>query len=317
MARIEGQIRIDAAPSAVYHALTDDGRLRVWFAEHAQIDLESGRYELWGRYTLGNPGSPATRLIAYEPERRLSYGWRLDGRDTEVAIELIADGGGTLLSLEHRNVADERPLIVETFWSMAAENLRAYLERGRPGLRFDYAAVPEGDVEFSIEIEASPETVFEALIEPSQVERYMTREHVTIEPEVGGRYDIGWGDHGPVKILDLTHGERLSYSWSAMDHGIGETMVSWQLQDSTGRTRLTLIHSGFAPDRVGLDFGMGWFDYLNRIKQMSEVGDSWRRPTVRVTDDRDIRNEGFYAPAAGIHDAVAGSPSRVRRERPR
>lgn len=317
MARIEARIRINATPDVVYRALTDAKRLRVWFAEHAAVDFDARRYEFWGRYTLGNPGASGTHLIEVESDRSLSYSWRLDGLDTQVAIELSEDGDGTELALEHRGVDVERPLLVETFWSMALENLRAFLERGQPGIRFDYADVPQGNVEFSIEIEASPETVFDALIEPSQVERYMTRAQVRIEPEAGGRYDIGWGDHGPGKILDLVPGERLCYSWSTIDRRIGETMVTWQLEGSAGRTRLTLVHSGFAPDRVGLDFGMGWFDYLNRIKQMSEVGDSWTRPMVRVVSDRDVRNEALDIPAAGIQEAIAGAPSRVSRQRPR
>jgi hypothetical protein len=50
---------------------------------------------------------------------------------------------------------------------------------------------------------------------------------------------------------------------------------------------------------------------------MSEVGDAWTRPMMRVVSDRDVRNEALDIPAAGIQEAIAGAPNRVTRQRPR
>ena len=51
-----------AAPIAdVWHALTDPAALRVWLAEHAEVDLPH-RYEFWGRYTPEGD-APHQRLI--------------------------------------------------------------------------------------------------------------------------------------------------------------------------------------------------------------------------------------------------------------
>ncbi|HKQ41455.1 MAG TPA: SRPBCC domain-containing protein, partial [Pseudonocardia sp.] len=41
---------VPAAPKVVHEALTDPAALRVWLAEHAEVDLPD-RYEFWGRYT--------------------------------------------------------------------------------------------------------------------------------------------------------------------------------------------------------------------------------------------------------------------------
>jgi uncharacterized protein YndB with AHSA1/START domain len=41
---------VPAPPKVVYEALTDPAALRVWLAEHAEVDLP-GRYEFWGRFT--------------------------------------------------------------------------------------------------------------------------------------------------------------------------------------------------------------------------------------------------------------------------
>jgi uncharacterized protein YndB with AHSA1/START domain len=41
---------VPAPPKVVYEALTDPAALRVWLAEHADVDLP-GKYEFWGRFT--------------------------------------------------------------------------------------------------------------------------------------------------------------------------------------------------------------------------------------------------------------------------
>ena len=41
---------VPAPPKVVYEALTDPAALRVWLAEHAEVDLP-GKYEFWGRFT--------------------------------------------------------------------------------------------------------------------------------------------------------------------------------------------------------------------------------------------------------------------------
>jgi uncharacterized protein YndB with AHSA1/START domain len=42
--------RLAAPVAEVRRALTDPAALRVWLAEHAEVDLPH-RYEFWGRYT--------------------------------------------------------------------------------------------------------------------------------------------------------------------------------------------------------------------------------------------------------------------------
>src|SRR5215468_10849801 len=46
----ETRVRAMAPVKEVHHALTDAAALRVWLAEHAEVDLPH-RYEFWGRYT--------------------------------------------------------------------------------------------------------------------------------------------------------------------------------------------------------------------------------------------------------------------------
>ncbi len=306
---VQAEIRIDANTDSVYHALTDEAALRAWFAEEASVSVEDGRYEFSGRYTLGTPraGDPGMRLLEVEPGQKLVYSWPLNGAESVVAVGLSADGSGSELRLEHHDIGETMPWLVESFWSMALENLLGYVERGEPGLRFDFSNIPHGSIELKTEINADPDDVFDALIDPVQLDRYMSGDPATVDPQIGGVYDVGWGNEGPLKILDLASGARLTYSWESNKPEIDETVVTWEVEGSAGHTRLTIVHSGFAPDRACLDYGLGWTDYLNRIKQMVETGDSWRKPTIRSVDPRDIRDEGLFFPGVGVHDAIPSS----------
>jgi uncharacterized protein YndB with AHSA1/START domain len=95
---------IGAPPEAVYAALTDAAALRAWLAEHAEVALDQGKYEFWGRFTPeGERGRQ--RLLAFEPGRRLSFSWRLQGAETEVAVTLDGQDGATVLTLTHSGMS--------------------------------------------------------------------------------------------------------------------------------------------------------------------------------------------------------------------
>lgn len=170
---VEARIRIAASPDDVYQALTDEAALRAWFAEDASVDIGQGRYEFSGRFTPGTPqgGTATIKLLRAEPGRELNYSWPIHGDDTVVAMTLEAGDGGADLTLEHRGLGKDSAWIFECFWSTALENLRSYAERGVVGLRFDYANVPQGDIDLTAGIDAPPDTVFETLIDPGQLDR--------------------------------------------------------------------------------------------------------------------------------------------------
>lgn len=70
---------IGAPPEAVYTALTDAAALRAWLTEHAEVALDHGVYEFWGRFTLeGERGRQ--RLLAFKAGGSASRGgWRAPG----------------------------------------------------------------------------------------------------------------------------------------------------------------------------------------------------------------------------------------------
>lgn len=279
------QVSIAAPPAAVFAALTDPAALARWFAEHADVDLAGGRYDFWGRFTPGVPDREAGRhaLLAVEPERRLSFSWRVLNLDTVVEYLLIPRDGGTVVVLLHHDLpkgSEYGFYPLEDCWFLALENLRRYVQGAATPIRCDFSLPDTGDIHLAIEIAGGREAVFAALIEPEQLDRWIASA-ATVEPVVGGAYDYGWGVGGPLKILDLVPNERLVHSWSQESEHPGMA-VTWTLEGSGGRTRLTLVQSGFAPDQRSDDLRNGWLNFLSFIKSSIEAGPDWSPPILAL-----------------------------------
>lgn len=283
--RIDIKLIVAAEPQRVFHALTSMQELARWFCEYAEVSLEARCYDFWGRFTPEAPERDRGHhsLLALEADRRLTFSWHLHEAETLVDVRLEGQDESTHVSLVHVGVPAPEPgeAHLADFWALSLENLRSWVERGVVGPRCDFSLAPRGDVYLSIDVTAPRQAVYDALIRPDELERYIAT-RAAVEPHTGGRYDFGWEKGGPIKILELVPEERLSYSWTYEDQP--ETVVTWTLEGSGGKTRLTLVHSGFAQDRKNGGYHAGWLKYMNRIKNLVEVGDRWQQPTLYVTD---------------------------------
>ena len=281
--RVELQVTIDATPEQVYQALTDGEQLGQWFAEHVDVSLEDGRFGFWGRLTPGAPGKEngQHKLLGYE-EGELKFEWEFRGKPSTVFIEFHEEGPRTQLNLTHFGLParQQGQYAVADFWSLSLENLRAWVERSQIGLQCDFSAIQMGEININVDIDAPPERVFQILTDPEDLKKYIG-ENPVVEAEVGGEYSFGWED-GPQKILDIKANNKLSYSWEYPDEP--DTVVTWRLEGSAGKTRLTLVHSGFAPDRNMEDYQIGWLHFLNRIKFLAEVGTGWQKAQIIAGD---------------------------------
>ena len=80
---IEADLRlravVPAPPKTVYGALTDPAALRVWLAEHAEVELP-GKYEFWGRYTPD--GTEPHQRVLHVDESSIRFAWTVDGVET-------------------------------------------------------------------------------------------------------------------------------------------------------------------------------------------------------------------------------------------
>jgi uncharacterized protein YndB with AHSA1/START domain len=284
------EIRIDVAadPARVFRALTSAIELEAWFAEFADVGLEGGRFDFWGRYTPGTPAADAGRhgITACRANESLAFDWAVNGIATRVSFALAQLGDATSVTLRHELLpqpGESSGGQFPDFWCLALQNLRSHIEDGVVAFRPDFTVHPRGEIRLELDVSASPETLFDALTSPAQLERWMMAENATIEAVPGGAYNLGWQEEWgrPLAILELDPPNRLSYSWA--DPDIEGTIVTWELERSGGATRITLVHSGFSAAPTGEGYYHGWADFLVRLKWLAEKGPSWRAPDVIST----------------------------------
>jgi uncharacterized protein YndB with AHSA1/START domain len=276
----------------------------MWFAEHADVSVPDRRYDFWGRFTPDTPDREQGRhpILDLVPDRSLRYEWKVRGADSTVDLLVEPRGDRQLLIVRHNGGSGEEGAGIsslEDWWFLSLENLRRHLAGKRDYLRYDFSAHPEtGDIRHEIEIDAPAEKVFETLIEPKEMERWIASK-ATVEPHVGGRYDLGWGEWtGAVKILELEPGRKLSYEWPDPTGGTEErpandTIVTWELEGSGGKTRLTFVHSGFAPDQPTGFLRTGWLNFMSWVKSISEFGPEWQAPVKLLAE-----GTALYYPAS-------------------
>jgi len=283
------QIALPAKPKRLFEALTSE--LTQWFAEDADVSIPEKRYDFWGRFTPEAPNREEGRhpLLDVDINRRLKYGWRILQLDTTVSMTLERRDDGALVVIVQDGVPrshDISSYTFEDFWFLSLENLRRHAD-GKPPVRCDFSKPMQGDIHHTIEIEGTPEAVFETLIKPEQLERWIASK-ATVEPIIGGRYDFGWNGVGPEKILELVPNVKLAYSWPEDSE---ETVVTWTLEGSGGKTRLTLVQSGFAPTKPTGGLNAGWLNFASWIKSMVEYGPGWKPAYIPLSEQA----RPFYA----------------------
>ena len=286
MTTLKKRIRIAAPPGAVYRALTDPVALRVWLAEHAEVDLPD-RYEFWGRFTPD--GEAPHQRLRHVDDSSLRFDWELDGILTTVDFGLTADSesdgndGSTLLTLTQTEVIGWPEVLTDTgnrslmhtYWALALASLADYAEGREPIARCDFtSAVLRGE----LLIDADRLAVYESLTEPEQFSRWSG---VKLEAELhpGGRWAMGGfeANSNPAHIVDIQPGRSMSIDW-------GDMVESWELADSDGRTRLTFVHSGFDDAEVPYSGWLGALAGLVELRRYHEI-ENWRSMWVEVQLD--------------------------------
>ena len=285
VARVQQKLHTNA--ETVFRALLESHALTSWFSEFADISAETNAYDFWGRYT---PEAPADQQAGHHPltllakNRHLAYTWRLNNIDSQVLIKLRPRQDETVLTVRHIAPAGAqltRGWQLRDFWFLSLENLRAYLNGKPQSGRVDFSNPMLGDIHHEIEIDAPAATVFEVLIRPDQINRWIAN-GAAVEPKVGGSYSFGWMG---MKILEIVPDEKLSVSPTVDNNGVEEITphaFTWTLSESNGKTRLTFVHSGFAPDEENVSAYLGWLSYITRLKGIAEVGAAWQHPLVPI-----------------------------------
>ena len=124
-------------------------------------------------------------------------------------------------------------------------------------------------------IKASPERVFQALIEKADLERWFVQKaEVDLRP--GGAIRFEWApdavEIGTILVLDPPH--RLSYSWETLEPS--PTTITFELTAENDGTRLHLIHTGIGEgedwDNYYTSINSGWSVHLKNLTAWLETG---------------------------------------------
>jgi uncharacterized protein YndB with AHSA1/START domain len=266
---------VPAPPKTVYEALSDPAALRVWLAEHADVDLP-GKYEFWGRYTPD--GAEPHQRVLHADERTIRFAWTVGGVETtsEFQLDENQDEGGTLVTLSQTGLPSFEDVLadragargaLQTFWSLAIANLTDYLA-GRPLTpKCDYTSA---ELRADMVIDAPPEAVFDSITQPEQFRRWFGA-NVDIEPYVGGRFAMGGFelDPGGAKFVEFEPGRKATLRFA---DGMTD---SWELEGSDGKTRLTVVQSGFDPANPPYPGWAGWLAGLAALRRYHELP-QWR-----------------------------------------
>lgn len=274
---------LSASVGDVFAALIEPATLTTWLAEHVRVEpRKGGSYKFWGRDVLWASAEDQVdgEILELDAPHSLVIAWRWQGHTCRVSFDLEANGSATNLSIAQEfqtfdpGPTGPGPDMAGSHWRIAIGNLASVLAGRSAALRPDYlacAAPGRQLVELEIEIEAPPERVFQALLDPAQVRIWMQAEapHVDINQST---YSFGWtrGEAaepvGPVRLLELVPNRLLVHDWQWT--GEVEGVVRWELQPTATGTRLRLLHSRSAD----VTHALGWSDALFSIRALVEGG---------------------------------------------
>ena len=110
--------KLDAAPAKVWRALTEPEMMKRWMApdDAFKVPVAETQVRVGGRYHIvmispdGEEHDVSGVYREIVPNKKLVYTWAwktTPERESVVTIELRAAGGGTELTLTHRQFADE------------------------------------------------------------------------------------------------------------------------------------------------------------------------------------------------------------------
>jgi uncharacterized protein YndB with AHSA1/START domain len=139
----------------------------------------------------------------------------------------------------------------------------------------------ETTVERELEIAASPETVWEFLVDPEKVARWFGKQ-AWFEPRPGGQYrvDVIGGHIAAGEFVELDPPRRLVHTFGWEPEGgnenpvpPGASMIEFELEPSGDGTTLKFRHTGLPGTEAAQSHAHGWDHYLARLVVAGGGGD--------------------------------------------
>jgi uncharacterized protein YndB with AHSA1/START domain len=130
-------------------------------------------------------------------------------------------------------------------------------------------------------IAATPEKVWQALVDPAFTKQYFFGFAVDVEPKTGGRFLLRYPDgrtHISGQVIDWSPPRRLSVTWlveGMKEFGeLPECLVSYDIEPSGEAVKLTMMesHSWDVPEAILKGGQTGWPKILSALKTVLETG---------------------------------------------
>ena len=139
-------------------------------------------------------------------------------------------------------------------------------------------------VEREIAIDASPETVWELLVDPVQAIRWMGQE-ATFDVRPGGEYRVAVipGHTASGQFVEVDRPRRLVHTWGwEAESGVppGSSTVEYELIPNGEGTLLRFTHRDLPNAEAAESHGHGWDHYLERITIAAAGGDPGTDPWI-------------------------------------
>ncbi len=288
MTEIKKTITIEALPSAVFRALTDEKQLTDWFPNQAILEPRvGGQVEFKFQQADGAVDHTVVgKILEIIPDKKLSFSWKNtsdpDFPKTVVTWTLDAvDGKSTRVELTHTGFEKGRWLdLHDGGWSYFAGRLEEYCKNGRVEDRAMYKELGN-ETRKVIVVDAPPQAVFKALSDEKELTQWFPSQ-ARMEARVGGAIEFQFvrpdGQNHMLygRVLELVPDEKLSYTWNFAHRDQLQETVTWTLEPVGGnsnKTRVTLVHAGFEKPsqkdvESGYSYEAGWTRFIGRLEEL-------------------------------------------------